>query len=138
MSGTNAVTPDPISDAMTVRLRALRTRLLALHKVLLDAERINYERAHGALSNSDMLQLAINHEQFGWLHPISELIVRIDEVLEPEPSSTEGSAELLVTEARRLLSPDEEGEGFARKYFQALQHDPAAVLAHRAVKLVLS
>ena len=138
MNDTRAATLKPISDGMAVRLRDLRTRLLAIHKALLDGERIAYERAHGALSNSDLLQLAINHEQFGWLHPISELIVRIDEVLEPKSSSTEGDATALLTEARKLLSPEEGGEGFARKYFQALQHDPAAVLAHRAVKLLLS
>ena len=131
-------TPNPISNAMTGRLRDLRTRLLALHKALLDAERINYERVHGAVSNTDMLQLAISHEQFGWLHPISELIVRIDEALEPKSSSTEPDATMLLTEARKLLSPDENGKGFPKNYFEALQQDPAAVLAHREVWLVLS
>src|SRR5262249_16062682 len=104
----------------------------------LDGERITYERAHGVLSNSDMLQLAINHEQFGWLHPISELIVRLDELLEPQSSSTEDDATDLMTEAGELLSPDEEGEGLTGKYFHALQGDPAAVLVHRSVKLLLS
>lgn len=138
MSGANAGTINQISDAMAVRLRDLRTRLLALHKTLLNAERVAYERTHGVLSNGDMLQLVIDHEQFAWLHKISELIVRIDEMLEPESSSSEDGTTVLVAEVRKLLSPDEQAEGFARKYFRGLQHDPEAVLAHRSVKLLLS
>src|SRR5262245_9496348 len=138
MSGANAGTINQISDAMAVRLRDLRTRLLALHKTLLNAERVAYERTHGVLSNGDMLQLVIDHEQFAWLHKISELIVRIDEMLEPESSSSEDGTTVLVAEVRKLLSPDEQAEGFARKYFHGLQHDPEAVLAHRSVKLLLS
>ena len=33
--------------------------------------------------------------------------------------------------ACRLLTPAEEGTGFARNYFEALQRDPAVVLGHR-------
>jgi len=47
--------------------------------MLLDTERITYEQVHGRVSSGE--QLVINHEQFAWLHRISELVVQIDEML---------------------------------------------------------
>jgi hypothetical protein len=34
----------------------------------------------------------------------------------------------------RLLIPSETGEPFARRYFEAIQRQPAVILAHGAVK----
>jgi len=115
-------------------MKDLRRGLLRLHKILLDQERAAYERGHGTVSSGEMLQLVINHEQFAWLHAISELIVRIDEALEAkEPATTEEDAEALLAQAQSLLIPAETGNEFQRKYYVALQSDPAAVLAHREV-----
>ena len=139
MIDNNSMTTDPLSEAMRVRLRDLRARLLTLHKALLDSERVAYERVHGAVSAGEMLQLAIGHEQFAWLHPISELIVRIDELMAvrgPKPTETDGLT--VIAEARRLLSPADGEQGFAGRYNQALQRDPAAVLEHREIKRLLS
>jgi len=115
-------------------MKDLRRGLLRLHKILLDQERAAYEREHGTVSSGEMLQLVINHEQFAWLHAISELIVRIDEALEAkEPATTEEDAEALLAQAQSLLIPAETGNEFQRKYYAALQSEPAAVLAHREV-----
>jgi len=51
--------------------------------MLLDTERITYEQVHGRVSSGE-LQLVINHEQFAWLHRISELVVQIDEMLQAD------------------------------------------------------
>jgi len=40
-------------------LSALRTKLLALHKLLLDAERITYEQVRGKVSRGKLLQLQL-------------------------------------------------------------------------------
>jgi len=115
-------------------MKDLRRGLLRLHKILLDQERAAYERQHGTVSSGEMLQLVINHEQFAWLHAISELIVRIDEALEAkEPATTEEDAEALLAQAQSLLVPAETGNEFQRKYYAALQSEPAAVLARREV-----
>ena len=37
-----------------------------------------------------LLQLVINDPWFAWLHPLSELVVRIDETIEPDSPATEG------------------------------------------------
>ena len=37
---------------------------------------------YGRVSSHDLLQAILNDPQFMWLRPVSELIVRIDEILE--------------------------------------------------------
>lgn len=130
-SGVNAKGPAPL------RLRGLRSGLLRLHKTLLDAERDAYEQTHGRVSSGELLQLVINHEQFAWLHAVSELIVRIDELLDADEPATAVDADALFAEARALLKPSEAGGGFQRRYYAALQREPAAVLAHRELTLTL-
>jgi hypothetical protein len=130
-------TGNPQMEAQLGRLRELRLGLLRLHKALLDAERVAYERVSGQVSGGELLQLVINHEQFAWLHSISELIVRIDELLDADEPATNADAESLFTQTRTLLKPSEEGTDFERKYYAALQHDPDIVLAHRAVTKIL-
>lgn len=119
-------------------LKNLRNKLLKLHKVLLDAERITYEQASGRISSGEFLQLVISHEQFAWLHSISEVIVQIDEILTAdEPISPDYIKHLLV-DIRTLLSPSEDGNTFARKYYTALQGEPGVVLAHAEVSQILA
>jgi hypothetical protein len=36
-----------------------------------------------------------------------------------------------------LLKPSEDGAGFGKRYYEALQRDPDVVLAHAAVKKLL-
>lgn len=131
-SGIDAKGPAPL------RLRGLRSGLLRLHKTLLDTERDAYEQINGRVSGGELLQLVINHEQFAWLHAVSELIVRIDELLDADEPATAGDADALFAEARALLKPSETGGEFHRRYYSALQREPAAVLAHREMTLTLS
>lgn len=127
-----------MSDAMRARLRELRARLLALHKVLLDDAKAAYEMDRGRVgSAAGLLQLVINDPWFAWLHPLSELVVRIDETIGPDAPATESDGAALVDQIERLLSPAENGEVFARRYFEALQRQPAVVLAHADVRRAL-
>ena len=119
-------------------LTDIRIKLLYLHKLLLDTERIRYEQVRGQISNSELLQLAINHDQFGWLHRLSELIVQIDELIHSdEPITSEASA-ALIADVQILLTPDEVGNDFAVKYDMALQRNPDVVLAHADVVTLLA
>ena len=128
----------PAPEHMRQQLRDLRRGLLHLHKTLLDTERTAYEQTYGRVSSGELLQLVINHEQFAWLRSISELIVRIDEMLDADEPATTGDAESLLAQARKLLRPSETGDAFERKYYAALQREPDAVLAHRDVMTILS
>lgn len=131
-------TGEPVPEAVLRRMRELRLGLLRLHKTLLDAERDAYERVHGQVTGGELLQLVINHEQFAWLHPVSELIVRIDEMLDADEPATADDAEALLAGARSLLKPSEAGSGFGQRYFTAIQQEPDVVLAHREVTRILS
>ena len=44
---------------------------------------------------------------------------------------------MLIAQARALVSPSENGQGFGKHYFEAMQRDPDVVLAHAAtIKLL--
>jgi len=115
----------------------LRKSLLHLHKTLLDWERAAYERIHGRVSSSELLKAIVEDPQFGWLRPISELIVHIDQTVETELPESGAEVEALVARARVATAPDESGTPNAQRYHAALQEHPDAVFAHRAVMNVL-
>jgi hypothetical protein len=127
----------PAAEDALRGLRDLRHGLLRLHKALLDGEREWYEQAHGAVSSGELLQLVIGHEQFAWLRSFSELIVRIDEALDADEPVTAGDAGALVARARALVTPSAAGTDFQRKYYAAIQREPAVALAHRGVTKTL-
>ena len=120
------------------RLSDMRNALLNLHKVLVDSERVRYEKVVGAISSpNQFLHLVTNDPWFAWLHPISQLIVSMDEAIDGEEPLTPQFVEALGEQSRALLVASESGEGFARHYYDALQEDPDVVLAHAAaVKII--
>ena len=124
-----------MTEDKRARLRELRSKLLQLHKVLLDDARAAYEMDRGRVpSNATLLQLVIGDPWFAWLHSLSELIVRIDETVEPDSPSNDADAHALIDQVERLLTASETGDGFPRRYFDALQRQPAVVLAHADVR----
>jgi len=121
------------------RLTELRNELLKLHKALLDSERASYERDVERISSTGQyLNLVLNDPWFDWLRALSQFIVLVDETLDFEDPATPADADRLVARARDLVSPSENGAVFARRYFEAMQRDPAVVLAHRDMLGVLA
>src|SRR5207237_9942927 len=108
-------------------LTQLRRPLLDLHKTLVDAEREDYERTRGRMSDGDFLKALIDDPAFAWLVALTALIVPLEE-LEPSELPKE-----YVAEIRRLLKPDAAGSAFQRKYGELLQKRPAALVPHGAV-----
>jgi hypothetical protein len=134
------MTNERASDATRESLKQLRQGLLSLHKLLLDLERRDYERARGRISNSyEFLQLVLKDPWFDWLHRLSELIVQIDEALDvhSETPATEADASALIERAKTLLAPAETGSEFQKNYFLALQQSPDVVLLHSQVMKLL-
>ena len=123
---------DMSPDGTRQRLTSLRNGLLHLHKYLMDSERALYEREVERITTTGQyLQLVLNDPWFAWLRELSTFIVTIDEALDFGEALTAEDAGRLVTQARALISPSEAGNGFGRKYFDILQRDAGAVLAHR-------
>ena len=129
------------SDTTRESLKILRQGLLRLHKLLLDLERRDYERARGRIGNSyEFLQLVLKDPWFDWLHRLSELIVQIDETLDTHTSetpATEADASALIERAKTLLAPAESGSEFQKNYFLALQQSPDVVLLHSEIMRLL-
>lgn len=112
------------------RLVALREALLRLHKSLLEMERRAYEKEHGKVSTGELFRLVVDDAQFSWLHNISEFVVRIDENLASDEGVTETDSHVAISLARKIFAPSETGDGFQKKYFDAIQKDPAVVMEH--------
>ncbi|MGB2639915.1 MAG: hypothetical protein WAN32_13260, partial [Candidatus Acidiferrum sp.] len=112
------------------KLIALRLALLRVHKTLLDMERREYERANGKVNVGELFRLVIDHQQFGWLHNISEFVVRLDETLAGENPVTQEDVRTAISLARKMFAPSESGDAFQKKYFDAIQTDPAVVIDH--------
>lgn len=128
----------PESSQRDAHLDHLFQALLRLHKALLDDERVSYERVHGRIpSNGTFLQLVLGDAWFAWLRPLSQLMIRLDELMEEGQESARTEIIDLLTSARTLLTPTEEGDGFGRQYHDALQRGPDVVLAHAAVTALL-
>jgi hypothetical protein len=123
------------------RLKTLRDGLLVLHKALLELERAMYERDVAPITSAGQyLNLVLDDPAFRWLRELSAFIVLVDEAMArkpPAPPLNEEEAELLIAQARTLLTPAEQGTGFARSYFEIMQREAGAVLAHRDMLQVM-
>ena len=121
------------------RLEDVRHALIDLHKSLVDSERITYEKTVGSVgSPNQFLQLLTNDPWFAWLHPLSQLIVSMDEALDAKEPPADTAVEALIKEANTLLAASEDGEGFGRHYYDALQRDPDVVIAHADLMKLLA
>ncbi len=123
---------DPASVAR--RLRDIREALLRVHRALLDWERRGHERVYGRLSATELLQVLLHDPEFAWLRPLSECIVRIDEMVAADGEQDEDA---ILVRVRALASPDADGTPYAQRYLQAIQDSPDAVLAHRDLLALL-
>ena len=127
------------SSLLREKILDMRSSLLGLHKALILAEQVTYERINGRVeSTSELLQLVLNDPWFTWLHPLSQLVVRIDEILDDESELSLVEVEHFLIEARSLIRPSEEGDGFERSYYEALQREPDVIFAHVEVKKLLT
>jgi hypothetical protein len=127
---TTAQEPEGIRQ----RLTDLRVALLKLHKALVDSERVGYEKTMAKIqSPGHFLQLLTNDPWFAWLHPLSLLIVAMDEALDAEEPLTVAKFDALAQQSKLLLVAAENNDGFSGHYFEAMQRDPDVVLMHAEV-----
>jgi hypothetical protein len=123
---------------LTRTLETVRMSLLRLHKKLLDAERLRYEREHGRIENgSALLQLVINDPFFAWLRKLSELVVEIDERLEGEEPMSDDGARGMLDQIRTMIQPSPRGDSFQQNYDRVVQENPDVVIAHVEMTRVL-
>jgi hypothetical protein len=130
------ITEHTLPETTLRHFRELRTRMLHLHKILLEMERADFERVSGRLTSGELLQLVINHAQFAWLRQISALVVQIDETLDAKEPATPDDIQNVLRQARSLFNASAD-KIFREKYEAALQRSPEAVMAHSQVTKLL-
>lgn len=122
---------DLLNDTTRTRLDDISRALLKLHKSLLDDERIIYEAENGAVSPNDMFRLALGHPQFMWLGKMLTLIAQLDEAASPRRPATETQAQLLLTEARAMLTLQHNDQTFVERLQNALARSTDATDKHQ-------
>jgi hypothetical protein len=87
-----------------------------------------------------LLQLLTRDPEFAWLHPLSELMAWVDELLDPrrDPRPQPEEAAAVRNELSRMLGiTHDPAHPFAVRYLPVLQESPHAVMAHAAVREAL-
>lgn len=118
---------DPRSQLTSLSL-ALRT----LHKTLVESESQRFGEVGNAFEH---LQLLATHPQFAWLHPLSALLVELDERLSDKGGVDAAALQSCKTriEEQLALGPEAEGE-FTQKYRDALQASTEVAAAHGTLR----
>jgi len=132
--------PSASDQSPSETLTHLRNALLKLHKTLLDSERAVYERDIERINTpNQFLGLVMDDPWFAYLRQLSGLVVEIDERIDNRKQPLTGDdASAYLVRARTLLMPAEHGQGFERRYFEAMQRDPNVVLAHAATTRLIN
>ena len=122
---------DKLTDETRASLKNLSKAMLRLHKVLLDAAKVEYERRNGAITNvNQYFQLVLDDAHFAWLRKLSSLIALIDEAVSIRRPATETEARGIFNEAKVLLNFQDADENFNEKFQNALQNNHDAVLVY--------
>ena len=126
----------PSTDAPS--LDKLRDALLHLHKTLLDAQRIRYEREHGRVeSRGELLEVVLEHPSFEWLRVLSALIARLDELSEIEDKDVREEVASVINRLRTLVR-FEGNVGFTEPYREIIEAVPDALVAHVQLSRLLA
>jgi hypothetical protein len=108
----------------------LRHALLDLHKALMDAQRIAYERTHGRVATSgEFLGLVLEHPEFAWLRALSALIARLDEWMEEKEAKPDELA-AIVAASRGLVATEGSNALFSAAYWKIVNDVPEALILH--------
>ena len=126
----------PTLDAPS--LDRLRDALLRLHKALLDAQRIRYEREHGRVeSRGELLELVLQDPSFEWLRVLSSLIARLDELSAAEDKDVDEEVRAVIQRLRTLVR-FEGNVGFTAPYRDIIEAVPDALVAHVQLSRLLT
>src|SRR5258706_7691560 len=116
----------------------LRNALLQLHKTLLDAQRIRYERVNGRVeSRGELLDLVLRDADFEWLRVLSALIARLDELAAAEDKDADADLRGAIDRLRKLVR-FEGNNGFTEPYPESSEALPDPLVAHVQLSRLLA
>lgn len=109
----------------------LRSAALELHKALLDAQRVRYERDHGRVDTSGhFLELVLRHPAFEWLRALSALIARLDAWVDEHGEARNEELEGIEGAMRSLVRPEGRNKSFTAPYWVLVEAVPDVLIAH--------
>ena len=128
---------DPARAELRAALRELSQALMPLHRALINAARDDYEAGGlGMITGAThLLRLLQEDPFFGWLQPMTSLIVDIDEIVRAD---FQGEDAMAITRRADMLFGTCVDPGFADRYLQVLQRDVDVAAGHAAVRLRLA
>lgn len=108
-------------------LKLVRNKFLRLHKILMDNDRVIYEREFGNLTSGKFLEMLLSDKRFAWLRTISTLIVRIDESFDLNDGLSNEMLDDFFRESRDLFDQtSDEYKEFKERLNKALPNLPEA------------
>jgi hypothetical protein len=113
------------------RIEGLRHALLELHKAMLDAQRIRYERTHGRIESSGkFLQLVVQDPAFEWIRALSALIAQLDQWADDSETASDQQLSSILEALRALIRPEGKNADFTRRYWEMIEDDPDVTVGH--------
>jgi hypothetical protein len=129
-------TPDsPERAVQRESLREVSKLLLPLHRALIDAAKEDYALAVAPVKPAQLLQLLTDDPFFGWLKPVTSLIVDIDEMARTDFEAADVAA--IAGRIDRLFSAKAEG-AFSAQYIPMLQRSVDIAIGHAALRKAVS
>ena len=109
----------------------LRHALLDLHKSMIDAQRIIYERDHGRVqTTAQFLGLVLEHSDFEWIRDLSALMALLDEWREDAREVSSVGLDDIVGALRALIQRDSINVRFTDRYWRMLDSTPEVLVGH--------
>ena len=120
--------PSRAAPSRSARAGGLRNAALELHKALLDAQRVRYERDPGRVgSSSRFLERVLRHPTFEWLRALSALIARLD-AWDEDLAREEFT--VIEDAMRSLIHPEGRNRTFTAPYWVLVEAVPDVLIAH--------
>ena len=109
----------------------IRHALLDLHKAMIDAQRIIYERDHGRVeTTAQFLGLVLEHPDFEWIRDLSALMALLDEWREDAREVSSVGLDDIVGALRALIQRGGSNERFTERYWRMLDSTPEVLVGH--------
>jgi hypothetical protein len=125
-------------NTRVAKVEELRQAVLALHKRMIDEQRIRYERLHGRIqTTSEFLGLVLEHPEFEWIRAVSALVAQLDEWREASEAASDQELEDIVAALRQLIQREGANSGFTQKYWEMIESTPAVLIEHVKLTRIL-
>lgn len=109
----------------------IRHALLDLHKSMIDAQRIIYERDHGRVETpAQFLGLVLEHPEFEWIRELSALMALLDEWREDAREVESVGLDDIVGGLRALIQRDGTNVRFTDRYWRMVDSTPEVLVGH--------